>query len=88
MNFWRRALTLIWSRSLRMQVVIRGMAHRPSVVRSIFCCLVSWALRHQMASLYPDFTQTKPGWGCRFSGPLYFVIPDQNRGLLMVQVAA
>ena len=38
--------------------VFRGMAHRPSVVGSTFRCLVSWTLRHGMASLYPDFTQT------------------------------
>ena len=31
--------------------VFRGMAHRPSVVRSTFRCLVSWTLRHGMASL-------------------------------------
>ena len=48
--------------------VFRGMAHRPSVVRSTFRCLVSWTLRHGMASLYPDFTQTKPGWAPGFQG--------------------
>ena len=41
--------------------VLRGMAQRPSVVRSTFRCSVSWALRHAMASLYPDSTQTSPG---------------------------
>ena len=29
--------------------------------------LVSRTLRHAMVSLYPDFTQTKPGWSCRFT---------------------
>ena len=38
------------------------MAHRPSVVRSTFRSLVTLTLRHAMDSLYPDFTQTKPGW--------------------------
>ena len=46
--------------------VLRGMAQRPSVVRSTFRCLVGWTWRHAMASLYRDFTQTKPGWGCGF----------------------
>ena len=33
--------------------VLRGIAHRPSVVRSTFRCLVNRTLRHGMASLYP-----------------------------------
>ena len=44
--------------------VVRGMAHRLSVVRSTLHCLVSRTLRHGMVSLYPDFTQIKPGWSC------------------------
>ena len=27
----------------------------------------SWTFRHGMASLYPDFTQTKPGWASRLT---------------------
>ena len=38
----------------------RGIAQRPSVVRSTFRCLVSLTLRHSMDSLYPAFIQAKP----------------------------
>ena len=41
----------------------RGLAQRPSVVRSTFCCFVSLTLSHSMDSLYPAFIHTKPG--CR-----------------------
>ena len=69
--------------------VLRGMAHRPSVMRSTLHCLVSRTLRHAMVSLYPDFTQTKPGWVWCYTKiqPLYFVISDQNRVLQVVQMA-
>ena len=40
------------------QPSIRGMAHRPSVVRSTFRCLVNPTLRQGIASLYPDFNNT------------------------------
>ena len=39
--------------------LLRGMAHRPSVVRSTLRCLVSRTLRHAVVSVYPDFTKTK-----------------------------
>ena len=44
------------------QGVCRKEALRPSVVRSTFRCLVSWTLRHGMASLYPDFTVLVVFW--------------------------
>ena len=65
--------------------VWRGMAHRPSVVRSTLRCLVSRTLRQAMVTLYPDFTQTKPGWACRFSGCRFSgsgVIPKSSHFIL------
>ena len=53
--------------------VLRGIAHRPSVVSSTFRCLVNRTLRCGMASLYRDFTHTSRGWGCTFTG--YGVLP-------------
>ena len=38
--------------------LVRGIAHRPSAVRSTFRCLVTWTLHQGMASLYPDFNHT------------------------------
>ena len=40
------------------QPSLRSMAHRPSVVRSTFRCLINPTLRQGMASLYPDFSHT------------------------------
>ena len=40
------------------QPSLRGMAHRPSVVRSTFRCLINPTLRQGIASLYPDFSHT------------------------------
>ena len=37
---------------------LRGIAHRSSVVRSTFRCLINWTLRQGMASLYADFNHT------------------------------
>ena len=42
----------------RTQPSLRGMAHRPSVVRSTFRCLINPTLRQGIASLYPDFSHT------------------------------
>ena len=49
------------------QPSLRGMAHRPSVVRSTFRCLVNPTLRQGIASLYPDFSHTQPGYTPRAS---------------------
>ena len=38
--------------------VLRGIAHRPSVARSTFRCLVNRTLRQGLALLYPDFNHT------------------------------
>ena len=40
------------------QPSLRGMAHRPSVVRSTFHCLINPTFRQGMVSLYPDFSHT------------------------------
>ena len=61
--------------------VLRGMAYRRSLVRSTFRCLVSRTLCHAVASLHADFTQTKPRWGCRFTGS--GAVPKSNHQRLL-----